>query len=77
MIRKIWLISKFITSQHGQQRIAIYILPNISRSNGNQTFGQLKEYSKRNILLENHAKNEAGRLVPDFFLFFLKKIYFR
>ena len=33
-------------------------------------FGQFVEYNKRNIFL--HAENEAGRLVPDLFLF-LKK----
>ena len=30
-------------------------------------FGQLIEYNKRNIFFENHAENEAGRLVPDLF----------
>ena len=46
------------------------MLRNISRSKGNQTlkFGQVKEYNKNNILLDNHAGNEAGRLVPDLFL---------
>ena len=32
-------------------------------------FGQLIKYNKRNILLQNHAENEAGRLVPDLFVF--------
>ena len=43
-----------MTSQTGQQIITIHISPNISRSKGNQTmeFGQLREYSKRNIILE-------------------------
>ena len=42
-----------MTSQPGLQTIAIYILPNISQSKGNQTmkFGQLTEYNKRNIFL--------------------------
>ena len=31
---------------------------------------QAKEYNKRNIFLQNHAENDAGRLVPDLFLFF-------
>ena len=41
-------------SQPGLQAIAIYILPNISQSKGNQTmkFGQLIEYNKRNIFLQ-------------------------
>ena len=43
-----------MTSQTGQQIITIHILPNISRSKGNQTmkFGQSVEYNMRNIFLE-------------------------
>ena len=53
-IRKIRLISRLITSQPGKQTIAIHILPDISRSRGNQTmkFGQLIEYNMRNIFLK-------------------------
>ena len=42
-----------MTSQPGQQTIAIHILPNISRSKGNQTMKleQLITYNKRNIFL--------------------------
>ena len=60
-----------MTSQPGLQTIAIHILPNISQSKGNQTmkFGQSIEYNKRNIFFKNYAENEAGRLVPDLFLF--------
>ena len=36
LIRKIRLISKFMTSQPGLQTIGIHILPNISQSKGNQ-----------------------------------------
>ena len=32
LIRKLWLISKFMISQTGQQIITTHILPNISRS---------------------------------------------
>ena len=72
LIRKIKLISKFITSQPGQQKVAIYILPNISRSKSNQKMklSQLIEYSKRNIFLPELCTNEAGRLAPDLTLFF-------
>ena len=35
-------------------------------------FGQLIEYDKKNIFFKNQAENEAGRLVPDHYLF-LKK----
>ena len=43
-----------MTSQTGKQTIAIHILPNISRSKGNQAmkFGQLIEYNMRNILFD-------------------------
>ena len=46
--------TKLMTSQTGQQVIAIHILPNISRSKGSQRmeFGQLIEYQMRNIFLE-------------------------
>ena len=37
LIRQIRLISKFMTSKIGKQKIAIYILPNISKSKGNLT----------------------------------------
>ena len=42
-----------MTSQPGQQTIAIHILPNISRSKGNQAmkFGQVIEDNKANIFL--------------------------
>ena len=41
-LRKLRLILKFMTSETGQQTIAMHILPNISGSKGNQTvtFGQ-------------------------------------
>ena len=54
LIRKIRLISKYMTSQQGKQTMAIHILPNISRNKGNQTmkFAQLIEYNMRNIFLE-------------------------
>ena len=53
LIRKLRLISKFMTSQPGLQTIAIHILPNISQSKGNQTmkFGQLMEYNKRPLFI--------------------------
>ena len=41
-------------SEPGKQIIAIHILPNISRSRGNQImkFGQLIKYNIKNIFLE-------------------------
>ena len=51
-----------MTSQPGQQTIAIHILHNISRSNDNQImkFGQLIEYNMRNISIEKSYKKCAG-----------------
>ena len=56
-----------MTSQPALQDIATHIFPNIPQSKGNQTmkFGQLIEYSKRNIFFQNYV-----RLVPDLVLFF-------
>ena len=55
LIKKIRLISKFITSHLGEQKIAIHILTNISRNKANHAirFSQLLEYNIRNIFLEN------------------------
>ena len=66
-----------MTSQPGLQTIRMHILPNISQTKSSQTmkFCQLIEYNKRNIFLKNYAENEAGRLVPDLFLFFQKAEY--
>ena len=71
LIKKIRLTSKFMTSQPGKQTTAIHILPNISRSRGNQTmkFGQLIEYNMRNILkiivnLEKSYIKYGGETIP-------------
>ena len=52
--------------QPSKQTTAIHILPNISRSKGNQTmkFGQLKEYNMRNIFLEKSYKKYGGEAIP-------------
>ena len=54
MIRKVRLISKTMMSQTMKLVVTIHILPNISRSKGNQTmkFGQFIECNMRNIFLE-------------------------
>ena len=66
-IKKIRLISKFMTSQPGKQTITTHILPNISRRRGNGTkkFGQLIERNMRNIFLKNHTQNVVEKLAPD------------
>ena len=62
LIRKIRLVSNFITSQLAKQTIAIHILSNISRSNSNQTmkFGQIIECNMRNIFLEKLCTKCGG-----------------
>ena len=65
-----------MTSNIKKQLIAIHVLPNISRSKGNQAFKfvQLTEYNMRIFFLKNHAETETGRLVSYFFLFFRRFI---
>ena len=55
-----------MTSQPGWQTIVIRILPNISRSKGNQTmkFGQLIDYNMRNIFLEKSYTKCGGETSP-------------
>ena len=55
-----------MTSQRGQQTIAIHILLNISRSKSNQAmkFGQLIEYNMRNIFVEKSYTKCAGETIP-------------
>ena len=62
LIRKISLVSKFMTSQPGYKTIAIHILANISRRKGNKTmkFGQLLEYNMRTIFLKK-SFSKCGR----------------
>ena len=66
LIKKIRLISNFMTSQPGQQTIVIHILPNISTSKGNQTvkFGNLIECNMRNIFLEKSYTKYGGETSP-------------
>ena len=53
-------------SQPGIKITAIHILPNISRSKGNQTmkFCQLIEYGMRNIFLEKSFLKYGGGTIP-------------
>ena len=53
-------------SQPSYQTIVIHILPNISRSKGNQTmkFGQLIECNMRNIFLEKSYAKCYGKTSP-------------
>ena len=64
-IRKIRLMSKFMTSQLGEQTIAIHILPNITGRKRSQAM-KLGEI----FFFKNYGESKAGRLAPDLFLFF-------
>ena len=65
-IRKLSLISKFMSPQTGKQTVTIHILRNISRSKGSQAIklSQLIEYKIRDAFLENHTQKLAEKLVP-------------
>ena len=54
-----------MTPQPGYQTILIHILPNISRSKGNQAmkFGQLIERNVRNIFLEKSYTKCCGETI--------------
>ena len=55
----------------------MHILPNISRSNGNQIvkFGQVIELTREKFSFKNHVENEARRLDLQTSLFFKKALY--
>ena len=55
-----------MTSQTGKQAFAIQILPNVSRSKGNQTrkFGHLIEYNMRNLFVEKSYTKYGGEASP-------------
>ena len=66
MLRKSRQISEFMT----QQRIRMIILPDTSKSKGNQTkkFGQLIEYIIKNIFLAKSCAKYGGETSPRPFL---------
>ena len=66
LIRKMRLISKFMTSQPWKQTIAMHLLPNTSRSKGNQTMrlDQLIRHNIRNIFLENSYRKCGRETIP-------------
>ena len=55
-----------MTSRPKKQTIAIHLLPNISRSKGNQTikFDQLIEYGRRNIFREKSHTKYGAEILP-------------
>ena len=57
-----------MTSEPGKQTIAIHILPNISKSKGNQTmkFDQFIEYNNitwKTFFLKNHTQKYSGETI--------------
>ena len=58
-----------MTSQPGKQTIAINILPNISKSKGNQKmkFSHLIERNMKTFFSKNDTQNIVEKLFPDFF----------
>ena len=58
-----------MAAEPDSQTSTIYTLSNISRSKNNQTL------RRKIFFFKTHGENEAGRLVPDFFLFFKKALY--
>ena len=58
-----------MTSRPAKQTAGINILPNISRSKGNQTikFGELIEFNMRNIFYQNSYTKCVGETSPRFF----------
>ena len=55
-----------MTLQNGKRKIPIHILPNISRSKGNQTmkFCQLIKYNTRKIFLKISYPKYGGETIP-------------
>ena len=78
LIRKIRLISKFITPQLRKQTIAIHILLSLSRSKGNQNkkSEHLVEYNMRNSFLEKSYTNMVEKVFPDTSLKYQNWAYF-
>ena len=74
-IRKLRLVSKYITPQPGKLTITIHILLFISIIIGNRTMknNRLREYNVGSIFLQK--SREAGRLVPDLVISFLQKSF--
>ena len=67
-----------MTSQTEKQTITINILLDISKSKNNQTmrFGQVIEYSVRNISFQKSCRKWKRETNSDLFLFF-KKLYIK
>ena len=67
MVKKLRQISKFMTSQTGQQTIIIHILPDTSRKKGHQTLTFAQEIECKMVNIFFHAQYVVEKLVPDHF----------
>ena len=76
LIKKIRSILKFMTWKPGLKAFTIHILPNISRSKGNQAMklGQVTECKKRKICLHKSCRKWGGE-TSSRPLCFLKKVW--
>ena len=76
LIRKIRLILRFMMLQPGQEAIATDILHNISWSKDNQTMkpDKLREYNKRDIVLQKPYRKWAWKTSSRTLFIFLKSL---
>ena len=79
LIRRLWLISNFMTAQTGQQIITVHILPTISRNKDNQAmkFGQLIKYSVKNIFLQKLCRKWSKETISRPLLVFYQKALYK
>ena len=64
MIRKLWLFSKFMTSNNGVLLITIHILSNIPKRHQSVKLGQFLAYNMRNNCLEKSYTTCGGETSP-------------
>ena len=78
-IRRIGLVLKFVTSQPGSQTIQYTYHATCHKVKATRQWNLVSKLNvtRRFFLSRNHVEIEAEGLVPDFFLFFLKKLYSR
>ena len=66
LIKKKSLLSKSVTSQPGEQTMAIHILTDVSRTKDNQAMklDQLIKYNMRNTFPEKLCTKYGGKTIP-------------
>ena len=66
LIKKKSLLSKSVTSQPGEQTMAIHILTDVSRTKDNQAMklDQLIKYNMRNTFPEKLRTKYGGKTIP-------------